>query len=100
MCSSYYLIAPALSWDAILNRKYWNAILKLKLIPDSDIFIFFEKSKTDGVFYVSNRYNKANNKYLKSYDPKQESKHIIHLDRIIYMVVQCISLFQQVDSNG
>ena len=26
------------------------------------------------------RYIKANNKYLKSYDPKQESKHIMHLD--------------------
>ena len=29
---------------------------------------------------VSNRHSKANNKYLKSYNPKQESKHIIYLD--------------------
>ena len=33
-----------------------------------------------GVSYVSNRYSKANNKYLKSYEPKQKSKHIIYLD--------------------
>ena len=33
-----------------------------------------------GVSYISNRYSKANNRYLKSYDPKQESIHIIHLD--------------------
>ena len=33
-----------------------------------------------GVFYISKRYSDANNKYLKSYDPKQESKHIIYLD--------------------
>ena len=33
-----------------------------------------------GVSYSSKRYSKANNKYLKSYDPKQESKHIIYLD--------------------
>ena len=33
-----------------------------------------------GVSYISNRYSKANNKYLKSFDPKQESKHIIYLD--------------------
>ena len=33
-----------------------------------------------GVSYIFNRYNKANNKYLKSYDQKQESKHIIYLD--------------------
>ena len=32
------------------------------------------------VSYISNRYSKANNKYLKSYDPKQEPKHIINLD--------------------
>ena len=30
--------------------------------------------------YISKRYSKINNKYLKSYDSKQESKHIIYLD--------------------
>ena len=35
------------------------------------------KSIRDGVSYVSNGYIKANNKYLKSYDPKQESKYIM-----------------------
>ena len=35
---------------------------------------------TGEVSYISNRYSKANKKCLKSYDPKQESKHIIHLD--------------------
>ena len=56
---------------------------ELELIPDPDIYTFFEKG---GISYVSNRYNKANDKYLKSSNPKQESKHIIY--------------FQQVDSNG
>ena len=32
------------------------------------------------VFYISKRYSKASNKYLKSYDPKQESKHIMYAD--------------------
>ena len=27
-----------------------------------------------GFSYISKRYGKVNNKYLKSYDPKQESK--------------------------
>ena len=36
--------------------------------------------KRGGISYISNRYSKANNKYLKSYDPKQKSKHIIYLD--------------------
>ena len=44
------------------------------------MYMFFEKGMRGGVPYISNRYSKANNKYLKSYDPKQESKHIICLD--------------------
>ena len=42
--------------------------------------IFFEKCRRDGVSYISNRYSKASKKYLKSYDQKQELKHIIYLD--------------------
>ena len=66
LCPSHYLSAPALSWDAILN-------IELDLVPDPDI------STRGGIFYISNRYSNTNNKYLKSYDPKQESKHITYL---------------------
>ena len=74
--SSHYLSAPASSWDAMLNM----AKVELELIPDPDMYIFHEKGSRGGVSYISNRYIKANNKYLKSYDPKQQSKHIIYLD--------------------
>ena len=57
-------------------------IVKLELISDPDMYIFFEKGMRGGVSYISNRYSKANNKYLKSYDPKQESKYIIYLEAI------------------
>ena len=40
------------------------------------MYIFFEKGTRSGVFCISNRYRKANNKWLKSYAPRQESKHI------------------------
>ena len=37
-----------------------------------------KKGMRGGVFYIF--YSKVNNKYLKCYDPKQESEHIIYLD--------------------
>ena len=76
LCPSHYLNAPGLSWDAMLK----TTKIELELIPDPDIYIFFEKGIRGGVSYISNRYSKANNEDLESYDPKQESKHIIYLD--------------------
>ena len=56
------------------------AKIMLELISDADMFIFFEKGVKGGISYSSNRYSKANNKYLKSYDQKEVSKHITYLD--------------------
>ena len=54
--------------------------IELELIPDPDMHLFFEKGTRGVTSYVSNRCSKANNKHLKSYDPKEESKHSIYLD--------------------
>ena len=56
----------ALCWDVLLNMTK----VELKLIPDPDMHIFFEKGTRGGVSHISNRCNKAKNKYLKSCDPK------------------------------
>ena len=65
-----------LSWDTVLKMKK----TELKLISHLDMYILFEKGTKGAIFYVSNRHSKANNKYLKSCDLKEESKHIIYLD--------------------
>ena len=77
------------------------AKVKLELIPDPGIYIFFEKGQRAGVSHISNRYSKAKNKYLKSYDPKQESKHIIYTQtQITYMALRYQNFFKQAASNG
>ena len=70
LCPSHYLCSPVLNWDGIFNMKK----TELEFIPDPDMCIFFEKDRRVGVPYISRRYSKASNKYLESYDPKQESK--------------------------
>ena len=72
LCPHHYLSAPGLSWDAMLKM----AKIELELIPDSNMYIFFERGTRGGISDISNRYSKANNRHLKSYDPKQELKHI------------------------
>ena len=44
------------------------------------MYIFFEKGTRGRISYISNRYSKANNEYLKSYDSKEEPKDIIYLE--------------------
>ena len=72
-CSSHYLSPPALIWDAMLNMTK----VELEFISDPDMYLFLEKDMRGGVSYVSKRYSKSKNNYLKSYNPKQESNHII-----------------------
>ena len=50
--------------------------IDLELISDADMYLFFEKGVRGRISYI----RKSNNKYLKSYDPKQESKHILYLN--------------------
>ena len=87
--------ASSLSWYAILKMTK----IELEIIPNPDMYLFFDKGASGGIYYVSDRYSKTNSKCLKSYDPKQELKDIMLL-RIIYMVMQCLIFFQQADSNG
>ena len=78
LCPSHYLIAPGLSWDAMLK------IEKLKKKKKAWTYfrpwhkrIFFEEATRGGISYISSRYSKANNKYLTSHDQREELKHYI-----------------------
>ena len=50
--------------------------VKLNLISDIDIYKFIEKRIRGGVRYIEPRHNKANNKYMISYDKDKPSQYI------------------------
>ena len=45
--------------------------VKLQKISNIDMYLFIEKGLSGGISYIARRYAKANNKYMKSYDPTQ-----------------------------
>ena len=54
--------------------------MRLEKIVDIDMYLFIEKGLRGGISYIAKRYAKANNKYMKDYDPKKPSKFITYLD--------------------
>ena len=75
-CPSHFLGAPGFSSDAMFKMTE----IKFEFIAYHDIYIFFEKYTRGRISFISNRYSKANNKYLNYYDPNQESKRVIYID--------------------
>ena len=72
----YYFSSPGSSWDAMLKMTG----VKLEKTSDIDMYLFIEKGLRGGISYIAKRYAKANNKYLKDYDPTKQSKFISYLD--------------------
>ena len=72
----YYYTAPGLAWDAMLKMTKIN----LELLSDVDKLLMIEKGIRGGISIISNRYGKANNKYMKDYNKKEASKYLMYLD--------------------
>ena len=73
---SHCFSSPGLNWDAMLKI----IGIKFELISDIDKHLFIEKGLRGGISYISKRFSKPNNKYMKNYDPTKESKFIMYLD--------------------
>ena len=72
----HYYTSPGLSWDGMLKM----TDIKLELLTDIDMFQFIEKGMRGGISYIANRYGKANNKYMKTYNKEVPSNYIMYLD--------------------
>ena len=54
--------------------------VRLKKIVDIDMYLFIKKLLRGGISFIGKRNAKANNKYMKDYDPEKPSKFITYLD--------------------
>ena len=43
------------------------------------MYLFIEKGLRGGISFIAKRYSKANNKYMKNYNPAKPSKYILYL---------------------
>ena len=74
---AHYYTAPDLAWDAALKVTDVN----LELLLDIDMLLMVEKGIRGGVSMISNRYGKANNKYMgDKFNYNEPSKYIQYLD--------------------
>ena len=73
---THYVSLPGFAWDAMLKMTK----IKLDVISDYDMYLMIEAGIRGGMSMISKRYAKANNKYMKNYDPSKLSKSIMNLD--------------------
>ena len=73
----YYFTAPGLAWDACLKI----TDIDLELLSENNMLLMFEKGIRGGISIISNRYGKANNKYMrKGFNKNKASKYLTYLD--------------------
>lgn len=72
----WYFSAPNMAWDAMLKKTG----VELEQLTDSQMYEFFERGMRGGISMISHRHAKANNPYLKSYDPSLPHSFILYLD--------------------
>ena len=73
----YYFTAPGLAWDACLKITG----IELELLSETNMLLMFEKGIRGGISIISNRYGRANNKYMrKGYNKNKPSKYLMYLD--------------------
>ena len=73
---SDFYSAPGLAWQAYLRRTE----VKLELLTDYQMLLMIEGGIRRRMCQSIHGYAKANNKYMKSYDKKNESSYLTYVD--------------------
>ena len=73
---AHFLSLPGLAWQACSKKTN----IELELLTDYDMLLMVEKGIRGGICHSIQRYAKANNKYMESYNNNEESFYIQYLD--------------------
>ena len=74
---AWYYTSPGLAWDAALKM----TSVELELLSDYDMILMIKHGTRGGISTISNRYAKANNKYMGyEFDNTKPSSFITYLD--------------------
>lgn len=74
---AWYFTTPGFAWDAMLKLTK----VELELLTDIKKFLMVEQGIRGGITQCSNRYAKANNKYMgDKYNPKNDSIYLGYFD--------------------
>ena len=72
---AHYFTAPGLAWDGFLKITG----VELELLTDPDMLLMFQRCIRGGISMISNRYGKANNKYIKrGFDINKLTKFLMY----------------------
>ena len=75
---AHFFTIPGMAWDAMLKMTG----IKLELFGEGqiDMLLMIEKGIRGGISNAFKRYAKANNKFMKNFDPEEKSSFIVYLD--------------------
>lgn len=72
----YFYTAPGLAWQAALKMSG----VSLELLTSPDMYNFYELGCRGGISMISQKYARANNKYVKGYGSTKPTSYLMYYD--------------------